>query len=103
MRLSSYDRTKIDSSDDQLFYQKARLVHHLSLPFRRRLTKLYSQYLYSHFVILDLMSSWVSHLPKDTRYKKIIGHGMNEFELNSNDRLDSFWIENLNITQNFPL
>tara|TARA_Y100001968_G_C19311518_1_gene694434 strand:+ start:288 stop:938 length:651 start_codon:yes stop_codon:yes gene_type:complete len=103
MRLTTYDRTKIDFSDDKLFYQKPRFVQHLSSSFRLRLTKLYSQYLYSHFVILDLMSSWVSHLPLDTKYKKIIGHGMNELELNSNNRLDSFWIENLNISQNFPL
>ena len=49
------------------------------------------------------MSSWVSHLPNDIIYKKVIGHGMNEAELTANNRLDSFWIQNLNKTQNMPL
>ena len=103
MRLSSEDREKIDINDDNSFYQEPRYVHHLSAPFRDRLSNLYSEYLYSHYVILDLMSSWVSHLPSKTKYKKIIGHGMNESELSANKRLDSFWLQNLNKNQNMPL
>ncbi len=103
MKLSIYDREKIDITDDQIFYQQPRLVHHLSSSFRTRLTKLYSEYLINHNVILDLMSSWVSHLPSDIRYKKVIGHGMNEAELSSNKRLDSYWVQNLNKTQNMPI
>ena len=103
MKLSLYDREKLDISNDQIFYQKPRYVHHLSDSFRTRLTKLYSEYLLSHHVILDLMSSWVSHLPSNISYKKVIGHGMNEAELNSNERLDRFWIQNLNKTQNLPV
>jgi len=49
------------------------------------------------------MSSWVSHLPRNVKYKKIIGHGMNESELMANTRLDSFWVQNLNNRQNFPI
>ena len=103
MKLSIYDRDKIDNFDDQIFYQQPRYVHHLSESFRTRLRKLYSEYLYDHQVILDLMSSWVSHLPSDVRYKKVIGHGMNEAELSSNNRLDSYWIQNLNKTQDIPM
>ncbi len=103
MKLSITDRSKIDVDDDQIFYQHPRYVHHLSESFRTRLTKLYSNYLFNHYVILDLMSSWVSHLPKEITYKKVIGHGMNEAELSTNKRLDSFWIQNLNQTQNIPL
>ncbi len=103
MKLSIYDREKIDMSDDQIFYQQPRYVHHLSETFRTRLTSLYSEYLLEHHVILDLMSSWVSHLPKNISYKKVIGHGLNEAELSSNTRLDRFWIQNLNKTQNLPI
>ena len=103
MKLSSDDRSKIDASDDEIFYHNPRYVNHLSLPFRNRLTKLYSEYLCDHYVLLDLMSSWVSHLPTHVTYKKIIGHGMNESELISNKRLDSFWVQNLNKRQNLPL
>ena len=101
--LSNNDRIKNDNSDDKIFYHNPRYVHHLSLSFRNRLTKLYSEYLCNHHIILDLMSSWVSHLPTNIKYKKVIGHGMNQSELSANKRLDSFWIQNLNETQNMPM
>ena len=103
MKLTNNDRSKIDVSDDQIFYQQPRYVNHLSESFRTRLTNLYKKYLFKHHVILDLMSSWVSHLPSNIRYKKVIGHGMNESELGSNKRLDSYWVQNLNKTQNMPI
>ena len=103
MKLSTYDRNKCDISDDEIFYQQPRFVHHLSDSFRYRLTSLYSEYLLNHHTILDLMSSWVSHLPSNISYKKVIGHGMNEAELSSNERLDRFFVQNLNKKQNMPI
>ena len=103
MKLSTYDRNKSDISDDEIFYQQPRFVHHLSDSFRNRLTSLYSEYLLNHYIILDLMSSWVSHLPSNISYKKVIGHGMNEAELSSNERLDRFFVQNLNKKQNMPI
>ena len=103
MKLSNEDRDKSDISDDEIFYSQPRFVHHLSDSFRTRLTSLYSEYLLNHHIILDLMSSWVSHLPTNIRYKKVIGHGMNQAELSSNERLDSFFVQNLNKKQNMPI
>ena len=103
MKLSIDDRDKSDISDDEIFYQHPRFAHHLSDSFRNRLTSLYSEYLLNHHIILDLMSSWVSHLPTNIRYKKVIGHGMNQAELSSNERLDSFFVQNLNKKQNMPI
>ena len=103
MKLSTYDRNKSDISEDEIFYQQPRFVHHLSDSFRNRLTSLYSEYLLNHHIILDLMSSWVSHLPSNISYKKVIGHGMNEAELSSNKRLDRFFVQNLNKKQNMPI
>ena len=103
MKLSTYDRNKSDISEDEIFYQQPRFVHHLSDSFRNRLTSLYSEYLLNHHIILDLMSSWVSHLPSNISYKKVIGHGMNEAELSSNERLDRFFVQNLNKKQNMPI
>ena len=103
MKLSIDDRAKSDISDDEIFYQQPRFVHHLSDSFRNRLTSLYSEYLLNHHIILDLMSSWVSHLPSNISYKKVIGHGMNEAELSSNERLDRFFVQNLNKKQNMPI
>ena len=103
MKLSFDDRYKIDNNDDDFFYRQPRYVHHLSVSFRDRLTNLYSKYLCNHHTILDLMSSWVSHLPNNKKFKKVIGHGMNESELKSNNRLDSYWIQDFNKTQRMPL
>ena len=30
--------------------------------------------------ILDLMSSWVSHLPEEMAFSRVVGHGMNAAE-----------------------
>ncbi len=103
MKLSSIDRQKIDNLEDEIFYQKPRFVNHLSQPFRDRLTSVYTEYLSNHYVILDLMSSWVSHLPLNIQYKKVIGHGLNSSELEANKRLNYFWIQNLNKSQELPI
>lgn len=47
------------------------------------------------------MSSWVSHLPSDVNYKRVVGHGMNSQELAKNPRLDYFFIKDLNKDQQF--
>tara|TARA_Y100001968_G_C19263749_1_gene670571 strand:+ start:116 stop:766 length:651 start_codon:yes stop_codon:yes gene_type:complete len=103
MKISIDDRKKVDASDDELFYNKPRYVNHLSSSFRTRLTKIYKEYICNHYVVLDLMSSWVSHLPHNIKYKKVIGHGLNEAELRSNKRLDSYWLQNLNKKQSMPM
>jgi hypothetical protein len=47
------------------------------------------------------MSSWISHLPSDVKYKRVVGHGMNAQELAKNPRLDYFLIKDLNKDQQF--
>ena len=97
--LEDHERIKQDSNDDSLFYAQPRFVHHLDEPFRNRLTNLYRDKIPKGSVLLDLMSSWVSHLPNDIKYKRIVGHGLNQIELERNIRLDSYWVQNFN--QNF--
>ena len=101
--LSDNERYKLDGSDDALFYSDPRFVQHLDEAFRDRLTRLYQERIPSCAVVLDLMSSWVSHLPDDQRYEQVIGHGLNAQELQANPRLDRHWVQNLNTDQNLPL
>ena len=101
--LNEAQRRKWDSSDDQLFYAEPRFVQHLDEAFRERLTQLYRERIPRRAVVLDLMSSWVSHLPDDVPYERVIGHGLNEQELSANKRLDSHWLQNLNQDQTIPL
>ena len=101
--LTESQRWKQDQSDDELFYREPRFVHHLDEAFRRRLTNLYLNHIPNNVTILDLMSSWVSHLPENASYKEVVGHGLNEEELRKNPRLTRWWIQNLNKNQELPL
>lgn len=101
--LNNHQRVKQDESNDELFYATPRFVQHLDDGFRKELTNLYSKRIAPDSIILDLMSSWVSHLPENNNYKEVIGHGLNEQELKANKQLSSFWVQNLNINQRLPL
>lgn len=48
------------------------------------------------------MSSWVSHLPPEARYERVVGLGMNEVELSKNPRLDEYVVQNLNRDPKLP-
>ena len=101
--LSDYQRSKDDRNDDKLFYNNPRFVHHLDIGFRTRLTELYKETIKEDSIVLDLMSSWVSHLPTDLKLKAVIGHGLNNEELKNNKNLTRFWVQNLNESQVLPL
>lgn len=66
-----------------MFTDAPRLVTHVDNTFLRKVTQLYRQRIPEEAAVLDLMSSWVSHLPPERRYSKVIGHGMNAAEASS--------------------
>src|ERR1700731_2852935 len=78
--------TKIDAEEDELFYQPPRLVCHIDDGAIAALTELYRAALPAGGALLDLMSSWVSHLPPEIDYAEVIGHGMSAEELAANPR-----------------
>ena len=101
--LNSYQRKKLDESDDSNFYAIPKFVYHLDSNFRNYLTKLYEKEIKDSSNILDLMSSWDSYIPKGINPKKIVGHGLNKEELTRNKALDEFWTQNFNLNQTLPL
>lgn len=101
--LTEAQRQKLDASNDELFYAEPRFVQHLDGAFRSRLTELYRERLQPDSVVLDLMGSWVSHLPEEISFAEVIGHGLNGRELQANPRLNRFWVQNLNGDQLLPL
>lgn len=103
MILQPHQRTKLDQSQDHLFYSFPRFVTHVDDNFIRQLTELYRQQLQPQTRILDLMSSWVSHLPSEMEFAYVVGHGMNEEELERNPRLDEYFVQNLNENPQLPL
>jgi SAM-dependent methyltransferase len=92
--LSRAERRKLDDGDDGRFYDTPRFVHHVDDGFRARLTELYDDVLTPGDRVLDLMGSWVSHLPPTAL--SVVGHGLNAAELERNDRYDEWFVQNLN-------
>ena len=93
---------RFDESPDEEFYLLPRFVTHIDDRAIAAVTQLYREFFPPGGEILDLMSSWISHLPPEVRYRRVIGIGMNEAELRRNDRLDSYVIHNLNTDPRLP-
>ena len=94
---------KEDASDDALFYRPVRLVTHVDDAALAALTAFYAKRLTPGADVLDLMSSWVSHLPADLPLGQVVGHGMNVEELAANPCLDAWFVRDLNRDPRLPL
>ncbi|MBE9249792.1 class I SAM-dependent methyltransferase [Dolichospermum sp. LEGE 00240] len=102
MLLQPNQRIKLDESDDLLFYDYPRFVTHVDDGFIRQLTDLYRQRLQENMRVLDLMSSWVSHLPTEINFAHVQGHGLNAEELARNTRLNHYFVQNINTNLQLP-
>lgn len=91
-----------DESDDALFYAPPRLVTHVDDATIAALREAYRDLVPAGARLLDLQSSWVSHLPADVAYASVTGHGMNADELAQNPRLDVRVVQDLNRNPELP-
>jgi hypothetical protein len=94
---------RVDDGDDLDFYAPPRLVTHIDDNAIAALTDFYRRMLTPDGVVLDLMSSWVSHLPDDVPFSEVIGQGMNAQELGANPRLTRWFVQDLNCATKLPL
>jgi SAM-dependent methyltransferase len=78
---------RADESKDGLFYAQPRMVKHIDETAIDIIRRLYGKRIQPQSDVLDLMSSWVSHLPEDLPLKSLTGLGMNKKELEANSRL----------------
>lgn len=101
--LAEAERSKLDLTSDTLFYELPRFVYHIDTGFVQQLTQLYRDRVPAGGRVFDLMSSWVSHLPPEVGYSFVQGHGLNAEELARNERLDAYFVQNLNENQTLPL
>jgi SAM-dependent methyltransferase len=90
-----------DEGADLAFYVPPRLVTHIDEAAIAALTRRYAALLKPGDRVLDLMSSWVSHLPDDLPLD-VVGHGMNADELAANPRLRRWFVQDLNRTSVLP-
>ncbi len=93
---------RIDERADTEFYASARLVEHIDAHAIAAVEALYRERISSGCDVLDLMSSWVSHLPPDVTYRSVTGLGMNAAELAANPRLDRRIVHDLNALPELP-
>jgi SAM-dependent methyltransferase len=94
---------KADPSPDAAFYVIPRFVTHIDDAAVAAVTQVYRDTLLPGGAVLDLMSSWVSHLPEEVAYGSVIGHGMNAEELAANPRLSRWFMQDLNVDPTLSL
>ena len=85
-----------DETPDDVFYARPRLVQHLDSSCSQQIGELYRRLLPHDGRLLDLMSSWVSHLPEAFSGARICGLGMNAQELEQNPMLTETRVHDLN-------
>jgi FKBP-type peptidyl-prolyl cis-trans isomerase 2 len=91
-----------EDGDDTDFYTQPRLVSHVDTRAQAAIAALYSLLLKPDMAVLDLMSSWQSHLPHGLDLCSLVGLGLNEEELNHNPRLTESLVHDLNTDPRLP-
>lgn len=94
---------RLDEEGDAEFYLPVRLVTHIDDNAIAALRDFYGKALEPGADVLDLMSSWVSHLPDELPLGEVIGHGMNADELAQNPRLTRWFVQDINRDPVLPL
>lgn len=96
------DFRREDEQTDSVFYQRPRLVSHIDETAREMIKNTYGRFLSDDMQVLDLMSSWQSHLPGKLRLKRLVGLGLNEKELKQNPNLTESVVQDLNDEAKLP-
>lgn len=92
---------RLEEGDDAEFYRLPRKVVHLDDDAIAALRDFYATHLRDGWRVLDLMSSWRSHLPK-LKALHTTGLGMNEEELYENPQLSASVVHDLNRNPTLP-
>ena len=93
---------RIDENDSFIFYNEARLVKHIDDNACTALTSYLRGILSPGSCVLDLMSSYASHLPEEINFCRVVGLGMNKVELNKNHQLSEAIVQNLDTNTQLP-
>jgi SAM-dependent methyltransferase len=91
-----------DEKNDTLFYQKPRLITHIDGRAQETIAALYGERLKPGMRVLDLMSSFASHIPESLQLSALVGLGLNAEEMDNNPRLTEFVVHDLNQDPRLP-
>ncbi len=87
---------RADEQKDTLFYENPRLVQHIDDTAIENISAIYTKFLTPGMKVLDLMSSWQSHIPENIDLSEVVGLGLNKQELAQNPRLTDYLVHDLN-------
>ncbi len=90
-----------DETEDRIFYKEPRITTHIDSKAHENLLELYRKILPEKGKILDLMSSYQSHIPQNENIE-VIGLGLNEEEMKQNTRLNKYIIHDINKEPRLP-
>ncbi len=93
---------RADPTADERFYTTPRLVTHVDDGAIAVIGEVLGELLLPGATILDLMSSWKSHLPPEAQPARVVGLGMNATELAANEQLDEWTVQDLNADPTLP-
>lgn len=88
--------SRVDEADDAVFYTQDRLINHVDSTASGMIASCYGQHLKPGMKVLDLMSSYQSHLPGDIDNLEVTGLGMNANEMAANPQLAQHVVHDLN-------
>lgn len=90
-----------DESEDIIFYKEPRITTHIDSKCHENLLEIYRRLLPKNGNILDLMSSYQSHVPESENIR-LIGLGLNEEEMKQNRSLSKYIIHDINKNPKLP-
>lgn len=93
---------RADDSPDSAFYAAPRMVQHLDATALERIRHLYRSVVPRGGAVLDLMSSWTSHLDGEGAAQRVAGLGMNADELAANPVLTERVVHDMNTDPRLP-
>ena len=96
------DLKREDETDDSMFYTEPRFVTQIDDTTIAQVSALYARLIKPGARVLDIMSSWISHMPDNVPFKKVTGLGMNQQELAANAALDEITVHDLNRVSRLP-
>lgn len=95
--------SRLDESDDSIFYATDRFVQHLDSLALSTVEKLIGELVIEERPeILDLMAGWDSHIPSTIHPGRLVGLGLNKNELSSNRALTEQCLHDLNKDPRLP-
>ena len=95
--------SRMDESDDSIFYATDRFVQHVDSLALATVERIIGELVIEdNPVILDLMAGWDSHIPPTIQAERVVGLGLNHNELSRNENLTDSVCYDLNKNPYLP-